>query len=390
MLTVPMKIIIAPDSFKESLSATRVAHAIAAGVRRAAPDAHCVLLPMADGGEGTVDAMVAGAAHAEKRCSTVCGPDGVPVQAAWGWLGEGNAVVETAAAAGLGLVAPAQRNALTATTYGVGEHILAAIDAGACRIVLGLGGSATTDGGAGMLQALGVRLLDAQGHELPPGGAALAHLHRLNADGLDPRLAHVQFVLASDVDNPLCGPHGAAAVFGPQKGATPQQVKMLDDTLAHFADVCSQTLRHSGRSPAGPEQPGAGAAGGLGFAALAFLNARFEAGVEVVAQACGLHQAVRGADLLFTGEGRLDDQTLRGKTAAGVARIARGEGVPVVALAGSLACGYQALYDAGIAAAFSLAPGPVDLAYALQHAERLLSDRACDIMRLWLARPRAT
>ncbi|WP_144636328.1 glycerate kinase [Bordetella genomosp. 13] len=374
-----MKIVIAPDSFKESLSAPAAADAIAQGVRQAVPGAQTLCVPMADGGEGTVQAVLA-ATGGQWRESTVQGALGETRQAGWGWLADGAAVIEMATAAGLELTPPARRDPLRASSQGVGQLVRAALDAGARRIILGLGGSATNDGGAGMLAALGVRFLDERGTELPPGGAALARLARLDTSGLDARLRDVSVEVACDVDNPLCGPQGASHVFGPQKGATPQQVKELDASLARLADVCAAHLSRDLR-----DTPGAGAAGGLGFAALAFLDAAFRPGVEIVAELGGLEQALDGATLAFTGEGRMDAQTLRGKTPAGVARIAHRAGVPVIALAGSLGEGYEALYAGGITAAFSLASGPMTLQQACEQAETLLADRARDAMRLWMA-----
>lgn len=373
-----MKIVIAPDSFKESLSAAEVAAAIAAGLREVWPQAELLCRPMADGGEGTVVALVA-ATGGEYRETVVRDPLGEPVAATWGWIAESrSAVIEMAAASGLHLVPAQQRDVLRACTYGTGELIRAALDAGAERIVLGFGGSATNDAGSGMLRALGARLEDAEGRPLAPGGAALAQLARIDLSGLDPRLAQVDFEVACDVDNPLCGPRGAAQVFSPQKGATPEQVRQLDAALTHFADVCAQTLGRDGR-----DLPGCGAAGGIGFAARTFLAATFRPGIELVAEVSGLEQAVIGADLVITGEGRLDLQTLHGKTPMGVASIAKRHGVPVIALAVMLGEGYQQLYGHGIDAAFSLAPGPISLADALADAPRLLRQRAVDIARLW-------
>lgn len=374
-----MKIVIAPDSFKESLAAAQVAEAIARGWRAVFPDAECLLRPMADGGEGTVDAVLA-AVGGERRTCTVSGPLGTPVEAHWGWLADDTAVIEMAAASGLHQVPPEQRDILRACSAGTGELIRQALDAGAQRIILGLGGSATNDGGAGLLRALGVRLLDSAGQALAPGGAALAQLAEIDLSGLDPRLAQVAVLVAADVDNPLCGPHGASAVFGPQKGASPEQVCLLDAALAHYAARMAAALGtdHS-------TEPGAGAAGGLGFAARALLGARFRPGIEVVAELCGLADAMQGAALVITGEGRLDAQTLHGKTPLGVARIARAASVPVLALAGSLGEGYQRLYTAGITAAFSLVPGPTTLEQACTDAAGLLQARATDIARLWQA-----
>ncbi|THG72242.1 glycerate kinase [Pseudomonas sp. A-1] len=373
-----MKVVIAPDSFKESLSAAEVASAIAAGLREVWPQAELVCRPMADGGEGTLTALIA-ATGGEYRETLVRDPLGEPVAAQWGWIaGSRSAVIEMAAASGLHLVPPARRDVLRACTHGTGELIRAALEAGAERIVLGFGGSATNDGGSGMLRALGARFEDAAGQPLAPGGAALAQLARIDLSGLDPRLTQVDFEVACDVDNPLCGPRGASQVFGPQKGATPEQVRQLDAALARFADVCAQTLGRDDR-----DLPGSGAAGGIGFAARSFLGATFRPGIELVAEVSGLEQALIGADLVITGEGRLDLQTLHGKTPMGVASIAKRHGVPVVALAGMLGEGYQQLYGHGIDAAFSLAPGPISLADALTEAPRLLRQRAADIARLW-------
>ncbi len=372
-----MKIVIAPDSFKESLSADAVAAAIARGWLQVYADAEIVTKPMADGGEGTVDALLA-ATGGERRESPVRGPLGEAVNAHWGWLQDDTAVIEMASASGLHLLTPAQRDARITSSFGTGELIRAALDAGARRIILGLGGSATNDGGSGLLRALGVRFLDAEGRELEEGGAALARLDRLDVDGLDARLAQVSVEVAADVDNPLCGPRGASAVFGPQKGATAQHVQELDAALRRFGEVAARAL---GEDHA--EYPGVGAAGGLGFAARAFLAARFRPGVEVVAELSGLAEAMQGADLVITGEGRLDAQSLHGKTPMGVARIAKAAGVPVVAIAGSLGDGYQKLYEVGIDAAFSLVPGPMPLEQAMGEAAVQLRARAADVARLW-------
>ena len=372
-----MKIVIAPDSFKDSLSAEKVADAIAAGLADVMPHAQLVKCPMADGGEGTVEAIVA-AGNGQLRRNHVQGPLGAPVEAHWGWLPDSHtAIIEMAEASGLQLLKPEQRNACITSTFGTGELIRAALDAGARRVILAIGGSATNDAGAGALQALGLGLFDAQGNSLPRGGLALAHVARIELTGLDPRLAEVRFEIAADVNNPLCGEHGASAIFGPQKGASTEQVRLLDQALGHFADHCANVLPKDVR-----HEPGSGAAGGLGFAAKAFFGAQFRAGVEVVAELVGLAEAVKGADLVITGEGRFDAQTLRGKTPFGVASIARAEGVPVVVLAGTLGEGYQALYEHGINAAFAIASGPMTLQDACARAAPLLTDRARDIARL--------
>jgi glycerate kinase len=373
-----MKIIIAPDSFKDSLSACGVASAIADGLARVWPDAQLIQCPMADGGEGTVESIL-DACQGQLRTTRVQGPLGAPVQARWGWLPQSHtAIIEMAEASGLQLVPPGQRDACTSSTFGTGELIRAALDAGARRVILAIGGSATNDAGSGALQALGVGLLDAAGQALPPGGLALERVTRVDLSHLDPRLATVRFEIAADVDNPLCGPHGASAIFGPQKGASPQQVEQLDRALGRFADQAAQVLDKDVR-----DEPGSGAAGGLGFAAKAFLNARFRPGVEVVAELVGLAEAMQGADLVITGEGRFDAQTLRGKTPFGVARIARQHNVPVIVIAGTLGDGYEQMYEHGVDAAFALASGPMTLEQACAEAPHLLRDRAADIARVW-------
>lgn len=373
-----MKIVIAPDSFKDSLSAEAVANAIARGLAEVWPDAKLVKCPMADGGEGTVESILA-ACEGELRSATVQGPLGTQVDAHWGWLPDNHtAIIEMAEASGLQLVPVGQRDACISSTFGTGELIRAALDAGAQRIILAIGGSATNDAGAGALQALGVRLLDAQGQTLQTGGLALAQLAQIDLSEMDPRLAGVRFEIAADVNNPLCGPQGASAIFGPQKGASVEQVQQLDQALGHFAGLCAQALGKDLR-----DEPGSGAAGGLGFAAKAFLGAQFRAGVEVVADLVSLEEAVRDADLVITGEGRFDAQTLRGKTPFGVARIARQQGVPVIVIAGTLGEGYQQMYEHGVDAAFALASGPMTLEQACADAPRLLQDRARDIARVW-------
>ncbi|VVP83578.1 Glycerate 2-kinase [Pseudomonas fluorescens] len=373
-----MKIVIAPDSFKDSLSAQGVADAIALGLREVWPDAQLIKFPMADGGEGTVDSILA-ACGGERQRLEVRGPLGEQANATWGWLPDSHtAIIEMAEASGLQLVPVDKRDACISSTYGTGELIRAALDEGAQRIILAIGGSATNDGGAGAMQALGVKLFDAQGQPLAPGGLALAQLFRIDLSDIDPRLADVRFDIAADVNNPLCGPHGASAIFGPQKGASPEQVQLLDHALSHFADHCAKALNKDVR-----DEPGSGAAGGLGFAAKAFLGAQFKAGVEVVAELIGLEADIKGADLVITGEGRFDAQTLRGKTPFGVARFAKQQGVPVIVIAGTLGEDYQALYAHGIDAAFALVSGPMTLEQACSDAPRLLRERASDIARVW-------
>ncbi|MFL9811996.1 glycerate kinase [Stutzerimonas sp. VN223-3] len=373
-----MKIVVAPDSFKDSLSAAEVADAIQAGLEEVFPEAQLVKCPMADGGEGTLDAILA-SVDGERCNSLVTGPLGDIVDASWAWLPESRtAIIEMAEASGLQLVPVAQRNASLSSSRGTGELILEALDIGARRIVLALGGSATNDAGTGMLEALGARFLDSDQAPLPPGGQALATLDRIDVSNLDPRLAEVVFEVMVDVDNPLCGPSGASQTYGLQKGATHNELAVLDAALAHFADCCQALLGKDQR-----DYPGCGAAGGLGFAARTFLQAEFRPGIEMVADLVQLARHIEDADLVITGEGCCDAQSLRGKTPFGVARIARQYHVPVFVLAGTLGEGYADLYSHGIDAAFSLASGPMTLDDACQQAPVLLRALARDIGRVF-------
>ncbi|GAA2137710.1 glycerate kinase [Arthrobacter humicola] len=332
-----MRVVIAPDKFKGSLSAPDVARHVETGLQRACGGNLEVLrIPVADGGEGTLDAAV-GSGFA-RRSAVVSGPTGEPVRADFAVRGR-VAVIEMATASGLAVLpgsgagaAPDSASATGASSLGTGELIRAALDAGCRQIILGVGGSANTDGGAGVLQGLGARLLDADGRELPLGGAALARLAWIDFSGFDSRLDEARFVLASDVDNPLLGPSGAARIFGPQKGATPADVVLLDAALAHFVQVLTSEI--GPRALRAAEAPGAGAAGGVGYAAIAALAATRRPGIDVVLEFTGLAERLSGADLVITGEGSLDEQTLLGKTPAGVARAARRAGVPVVAVCG--------------------------------------------------------
>lgn len=372
-----MRIIVAPDSFKGSLTAMEAAAAMRQGVLDALPDAEVLALPMADGGEGTTEALVAGTGG-RLVPHVVTGPLGEPVEAAWGLLGDGEtAVIEMAAASGLLLVPPDRRDPKVTTTYGTGELIRAALDRGVRRIVVGIGGSATNDGGVGMVQALGGRFLKADGSEVGRGGAALLDLERIDLSGLDPRLAEVELLVACDVDNPLTGPRGAAAVYGPQKGATPEDVVLLDRALTRMADVMARDLGRDVR-----ERPGAGAAGGLGAGFLGFLGARLRPGIEVVIEATGLDQQLAGAGLVISGEGRTDGQTLAGKVPLGVARAAARHGVPVVVISGAVTADADALLEQGIHALLSIAPGPVTLDEAMARAGEWLRRATAQAMRL--------
>jgi glycerate kinase len=362
-----MRIVIAPDSFKESLSALQVADAIEAGFREVFPHAEVRKLPVADGGEGTVQAMI-DATGGRRVALDVTGPLGEKVAAFYGELpapedGKPMAVIEMAAASGLELVSPQRRNPLLATSRGTGELILHALDKGVRRFVLGVGGSATNDGGAGMLQALGVRMLSEAGVELDAGGAALAGLVRIDVSALDPRVKESEFHIACDVSNPLVGPNGASAVFGPQKGATPDMVAQLDACLAHYAKVVARDL---GRDVA--DMPGAGAGGGIGAAMVVFLGGRLRPGIEIIAEAVGLEQAVVDADLVITGEGRIDGQSVSGKTPVGVARIAKRHGKPVIAIGGGLAVDAAVVHAHGIDAVFAAVCRPCTVEEALAEA----------------------
>jgi glycerate kinase len=372
-----VKIVVAPDSYKGSLTALAVAEAIERGARAVWPDAEVVKVPIADGGEGTVDALVvATGGRVEQR--TVRGPLGEPVSARWGLLGGGEAaVIEMAAASGLPLVPRDRRDPRVTTTYGTGELVRAALDAGVRRLVVGIGGSATNDGGAGFARALGVRFLDAAGAELPEGGAALARLARVDLAGLDPRLAGVDLEVACDVDNPLTGPRGASAVYGPQKGATPEVVRELDAALGRYAEVARAA---TGRDVAG--RPGAGAAGGLGAGLLFFTPARLRPGVEIVLETTGFDAIARGADLVITGEGRTDFQTAMGKAPVGVAAAAKRHGVPVVCLAGGLGPGADDVLAHGIDALLGTPAGPMSLEEALAGGAALVEAAAARLCRL--------
>ena len=359
-----MKIVIAPDSFKESLSALEVAEQIEAGFRAIYPDACYVKLPIADGGEGTVEAMVA-ATGGRRIVARVTGPLGTPVEASYGVTGDGTtAIIEMAAASGLALVAPEARDPMTTTTFGTGELIRHALDGGLRHFIIGIGGSATNDGGVGMAQALGVRFLQQDGRrEIGYGGGALEALARIDMAGLDPRLRDSQVLVACDVDNPLTGPRGASAVFGPQKGATAEMVATLDRNLGHFAQLVKRDL---GRDIVAV--PGAGAAGGMGAALMAFLQAELRPGVEIVIEAIGLAEAMAGADLVVTGEGRIDGQTIYGKAPVGVARLAKRFGLPVIGFAGSLTFDAEVVHEYGLDAIFSVVNRPCSLADAFREA----------------------
>lgn len=364
-------VLVAPDKFKGSLTAPEVAAHVAAGLRRARPGLDVREVPVADGGDGTLHAAVA--AGFNRVPVRARGPLGDPVDTAYAER-DGVAVVELADASGLGRLPAGVRAPLHATSAGTGDVIRAALDAGCHTVVLGLGGSACTDGGTGMLQALGVRFLDADGRDVTPGGGGLLALAEIDVSGLHPAVRDTEFVVASDVDNPLLGPHGAAAVYGPQKGAGPQDVRVLNVGLVQLVQLLE---RDAGVTPALADRPGAGAAGGVGFAALA-LGATVRPGIDYLLELTGFHGHLPGAALVVTGEGSLDRQTLRGKAPAGVAAAARDAGVPVVAVAGRCALNGLELVDAGFAGAYALSDLEPDAARAISDAGHLLERVAAE------------
>lgn len=374
-----MHIIVAPDSYKGSVSAVEVALAMERGILKVFPSARIRKIPIADGGEGTVKALVT-ATGGQYRSNEVAGPLGERVSAAWGVLGDGKtAVIEMATACGLPLVPAERRDPRKASSYGTGELIRAALDAGLRQIIIGIGGSATNDAGAGMARALGARFLAADGSQLGDGGAALAALAGIDLSGLDSRLQETEITVACDVDNPLCGPRGASVVFGPQKGATPAIVAELDAALARFA-ACAQQV--TGRDVAGA--PGAGAAGGLGAGLMFFTGARLRPGVEIVLDAVGFSAVVKDADYVITGEGRTDFQTAFGKAPVGVARVAKMSGVPVFCLSGALGEGADDVLAQGIDAVMSICERPMSLEECMAAGSTLIESatvRLCRVIR---------
>lgn len=361
--------VLAPDSFKESMTAKEVCNAMEKGLRKVYPDANYVHVPMADGGEGTVQSLVdaSGGRLFEKE---VMGPLGRPVTARYGILGDGKtAAIEMASASGIHYVTKETKNPLVTTTYGTGELIRECLDLGVTKIIIGIGGSATNDGGTGMAEALGAKFLDAEGRTLPRGGGSLDKLAQIDVSSLDPRLKQAELIVACDVTNPLCGEHGASRVFGPQKGATPEMVEHLDAALGHYADIVKRQLGKDVR-----DIPGAGAAGGLGAGLLIFTQAKLQKGIEIVIEYTGLKEKIACADLVFTGEGGIDFQTKFGKTPYGVAKAAKAAGKRVIAVAGYIGEGIDALYGEGIDAVFGIVPGASEL-------DKLLADGAQNVER---------
>ena len=371
-----MKVVLAPQEFKGSISALEAARAMEKGVLAAVPGAETVVVPVADGGDGTVETLVE-ATGGEVRSVEVTGPLGTRVVAAWGALGDGNtAVIEMARTSGLALVSPEERDPLVTTTFGLGEAIARALDEGFRRFIIGIGGSATNDAGAGAAQALGVRLLDASGTDIPAGGAALANLSRIDMAGLDPRAGDADFQVACDVNNPLTGPNGASVVYGPQKGATPDMVAELDAALAHFAEVVEKDLGIQIKDIAG-----SGAAGGLGGGLIAFLDGKLRRGADIVLDTVDLDRHLADADLVITGEGCTDFQTVFNKAPIGVAERAGARGTPVIAISGSLGKGFADIHSHGIDAAAAITCWPMTLDEASDQAADLIATATEEALR---------
>ncbi|EGR1071079.1 glycerate kinase [Vibrio cholerae] len=374
-----MKVVIAPDSFKESLTAKQVCDAIQAGLARVWHDAKFVAIPVADGGEGTVQSLV-DATQGRLVEVKVMGPQGKRVEAFYGMLGDNQtAVIEMAAASGLHHVPVAQRDPKLTTSFGTGELIRHALDQGVTKLIIGLGGSATNDGGVGMLAALGARFTNADGDPIQLTGGGLRELTHIDLQDFDPRLQNCDILVACDVNNPLCGDKGASAVFGPQKGATPEDVQLLDGTLRQFGLL---TEKVTGKMVL--ESASAGAAGGMGAALLAYAQARLRPGIEIVLETVQLAHQVSDADLVITGEGRIDSQTVHGKTPMGVAKVAKRFDVPVLALCGCTGDNYQAVYQCGIDAVFAAVPRAMSLEDALKESDFNLADLAENVARLWV------
>lgn len=372
-----MKIVVAPDSFKGSVTALEAANAIEQGLHRVFPDAIIEKIPMADGGEGTVQSLV-DATGGHIRTERVLGPLGNEVEAEFGILSDGKtAVIEMASASGLTLVPPDKRNPLHTTTFGTGQLINAALDLGCRRIIIGIGGSATNDGGAGMAEALGVKFINGDGTSLKRGGEGLAELESIDISDLHPAILETETIVACDVNNPLTGPDGASHVYGPQKGATPEMVNTLDANLAHYDAILTRTLGKSFNNT-----PGAGAAGGLGAGLMAFLNADLRLGIDIMIDAVNLRERMKGASLVITGEGQLDFQTAFGKTPVGVAKVAKTYNIPVIAIAGSIGEGAKDVYAKGIDAMLGIAQTPMTLEDAVSDAVHLIADTAEQAARL--------
>ena len=374
-----MKIIIAPDSFKGSVSAIEVAQSMQRAVLSVNPSAQIAIMPVADGGEGTIDA-IASCVPAAIHEIEVCGPMGEKANAKYAVLTESEtAVIEMAQASGLPMVPRHERNPLLATTYGTGQLMKDALNRGCKRMIIGIGGSATNDGGVGVLMALGASFRDAEGKELKFGGGALAELAEIDMSEFDSRIFDVDITVACDVTNPLTGENGASYVYGPQKGANPNMVKQLDEALAHFARMSAEEIGEDYST-----YPGTGAAGGLGFALIAYCKAKFAAGIDIVLNVTGFEKELEDADLVLTGEGRIDGQSVQGKVLYGIGTRAKEKQVPVIAIGGAVREDSEALLDHGITAMFSIANGPMSLEYAMENGSDLIYQITKNVMRVVL------
>ena len=372
-----LKVVAAPQTFKGSISALNAAEAISIGVKNIYPSAEVLLCPVADGGDGTLETLVEVSNGNIVEC-VVEGPTGTPVEAQWGAMGdEQTAVIEMARTSGLALLDLNERDPLNASTYGLGEAILSALDQNYRKFIIGIGGSATNDGGAGMAQAVGISLKDEFGKEIPRGGAALSKLHSIDTAGIDPRIKQSEFMVACDVNNPLTGPEGASAVYGPQKGATPEMITQLDEALKNFAETI---LRDLGEEV--EHISGAGAAGGLGAGMMAFMGGTLKPGVDIVLDTVGLADKLKGTDIVITGEGGIDFQTVYDKAPIGVAKLAKNLGIPTIALAGLVGKDFQVVHKDGIESVFSIVNGPMTLENASSNAHRLIVESTEQVMRL--------
>ena len=372
-----LKVVAAPQTFKGSISALNAAEAISIGVKNIYPSAEVFLCPVADGGDGTLETLVEVSNGNIVEC-VVEGPTGTPVEAQWGAMGdEQTAVIEMARTSGLALLDLNERDPLNASTYGLGEAILSALDQNYRKFIIGIGGSATNDGGAGMAQAVGISLKDEFGKEIPRGGAALSKLHSIDTAGIDPRIKQSEFMVACDVNNPLTGPEGASAVYGPQKGATPEMITQLDEALKNFAETI---LRDLGEEV--EHISGAGAAGGLGAGMMAFMGGTLKPGVDIVLDTVGLADKLKGTDIVITGEGGIDFQTVYDKAPIGVAKLAKNLGIPTIALAGLVGKDFQVVHREGIESVFSIVNGPMTLENASSNAHRLIVESTEQVMRL--------
>lgn len=379
-----MKIIVAPDSYKGSMTSIQAANAIEKGIRKAAQNykepVEVIKVPMADGGEGTVESVIS-AVGGDIISTKVIDPLGREIDSFFGILPDNTAIIEMAAASGLHLLSENERNPMKTTTYGTGQLIKKALDYGCKEIIIGIGGSATNDGGVGMAQALGIRFLDKEGNQIAFGGGELYKIEEIDTSSLDPRINDTIITIASDVKNTLCGPNGASAVYGPQKGATPEMVETLDRNLKHFAAVIQKQFNIDILNV-----PGSGAAGGLGASLMGFLGAKFCMGIKLVMELVQLEEKIKNADMIITGEGSTDYQTLFGKVPLGIAKIAKKHNKPVVCISGSLGKGYEELYQEGIEALFSIVNRPMSLEEAMSKGEQLLERIARDVFRMYLLR----